>query len=744
MVQQRFIIAYELRQLPEVVAYLQTYPDSRVACLDFWVERELEKMGVSYVSLRDFMPPAETEEAWWLLAQNIAREWYRLPAMKFFEHDSIRIGEALEPMMEAYLAKLLYYVRIGGVFKKKYPEAQVYIPAPLVGEISFGGPLSFFEQWAVVDAFRMVGMESGAGGSRTAPRKHAFARTLSKSFLIRVYNAIIGIVPRRSLKLFASEYWSHIASVIENMDDAELVLMESSELKNIPWRQILKHRIRIQHPADATSNVMKKMAINHSEKFTEQWQVAKQDVVRYLSAVRDNIDWSPVVEACEYLITYSVRVVADIDALRRIMKEEKPNVVLQRASVGGRQHHFFLMARIARQLGIPSIELQHAGAYIDPRSVHSHIETDYLASYGAYTNSWYERIGYAPERLISIGSPRFDRCLTMRLFALEKGKKLLKEFGLDARRPTLCVAVPFSDTNFVALDSYALAGFFESIRATQKEIPGLQILFKFRDYSHVGTKREYLNELFPVDIAIAGNEDLFALLCASDAAICGNSTVIYEALLAQKPLVLYPWKKFDTYHAQMYVSAAPLARSIVDLGVVTTHLFEDSAYRETVLNDGRRFLDGYVFDGYSARRAVALLRQQTSLHMKYCSIVDLTKELKPSKEVRYEARKAQMNGLVVSEVPFKEFKDFYVSIVSVKKSEETWNELSKTFFAFLTKKDGIPVSGAAFMSQGKHVYYSMAVTDFASPYAEGSGYFLQTEVMKIFKKKGYELYVIGL
>lgn len=130
--------------------------------------------------------------------------------------------------------------------------------------------------------------------------------------------------------------------------------------------------------------------------------------------------------------------------------------------------------------------------------------------------------------------------------------------------------------------------------------------------------------------------------------------------------------------------------------------------------------------------------------MKYCSAVDLTRELKPSKEVRYEARKAEMNGLEVFEVPFSEFKDFYTSIVSVKKSEETWNELSKMFFAFLAKKDDIPVSGAAFMSYEKQVYYSMAVTDFASPHSEGAGYFLQTEVMKVLKRGEYELYVIGL
>lgn len=54
------------------------------------------------------------------------------------------------------------------------------------------------------------------------------------------------------------------------------------------------------------------------------------------------------------------------------------------------------------------------------------------------------------------------------------------------------------------------------------------------------------------------------------------------------------------------------------------------------------------------------------------------------------------------------------------------------------------MSGAAFMSHEKQVYYSMAVTDFNSFYAKGAGYFLQIEVMKALKEKGYERYVVGV
>lgn len=130
--------------------------------------------------------------------------------------------------------------------------------------------------------------------------------------------------------------------------------------------------------------------------------------------------------------------------------------------------------------------------------------------------------------------------------------------------------------------------------------------------------------------------------------------------------------------------------------------------------------------------------------MKYCAAVDLTKERDPSAWVRRKLRKAEKYGLVVSEVSFTEFREFYTSIVTVKKTEEVWSELSKIHLAFLAKKDGVSISGVALMSYEKQVYYSMGVTDFSSPYAKEVGCLIHTEIMKFLKEKGYEMYVIGL
>ncbi|MFZ3043651.1 MAG: CDP-glycerol glycerophosphotransferase family protein [Minisyncoccia bacterium] len=579
-----------------------------IVCLDFWVERELTKKGIPFRSLREFVDSETGTEEWWVLAQEVVREWYRLPAMTFFEYRGIRLGESPEPAFEAYVSRLLYYVRVYAALKKAYPHARFYIPVSVTGEMPTVAWPTSFELWAVVDAARMARLKGNFSRRPEASRVRLFSRMTGKLFLVRAYNLLISLLPRRGFKIYASEYWSHIAPVMEQMRDAELVLIENGELRKIPWRQLLNYRIRFRNPHDTGSWLVRRTAERRARKCITQWAEAKKEVAVYLSGLRTELDWSPVLEACEYLVTHAAEDIADIDALHRIMKKEKPNVVLELASVGGRQQYYFLMARVAAQLAIPSIELQHAAAYIDPRSAYSRIETAYLASYGTYTNSWCERLGYAPDRLIPLGSPRFDKYLTKPAAALLKGKQLFTKLGLDTARPVLLAAVPFSSENLIMFDSYQLAEFFGTIRATLDAIPGMQVLFKFRGYNHVGATRDYIQEVFPTDSALAGNEDLSALLCASDAAVCGFSTVIYETMLAQKPLVLYPWKVFDTYHAQVYTPAAPLAHSAGEAVAILSRIFSDAVYREELLAQQTQFLEGYSFDGKASGRLAALLQ----------------------------------------------------------------------------------------------------------------------------------------
>lgn len=602
---KKIFIAYHVGHVYE--ACLQAELGMTVVCLDFLLERELKKKNIPCISLRDLAIPETADGEWWVLTHDIPREWYRLPAMKFFQYEGIAIAEAVEPILQEYLCRLFYYVRVYTALKKTYSGSRLHIPTPVSKDASNIYWLASFMPWAVVDAARMVGLESSANGEREVVEVYSFPRVSWRFLILRVYNMIISCVPHRGFKLYTSEYWTHFSPIVPYLKDAELMLMESRKLLDISWRNILKHRIRIMRTQDVVSFLEERRVRNIAEQFKNEWKNAKKEVSAYFAGVREGLDWSPVLEACESLIVYSPRVIADIRTLQRIMKKEKPDVVLQMASVGGPQHYFFLMARIAAQFKIPSLELQHAGATIDPRSVFSRIETDYLATYGKSVNLWHERIGHASNRLISVGSPRFDRYVNEYAQGVKNGKKLFADLGLDLARPVLFVVVPFSDTFVTALDSYQLADFFEMIYGAQKKNPGLQVLFKCRSDRDVDVIRAYIQELFQYDSAMAGSEDIFSLLCASDVVTCNNSTVIYQAVLAQKPLILCSWKSFDTYHARMYAHAGPIVRTKEEFTHVLTRIIADVSYRDRLLKYQEYFLQGYSFDGKSSERVAELL-----------------------------------------------------------------------------------------------------------------------------------------
>ncbi len=209
---------------------------------------------------------------------------------------------------------------------------------------------------------------------------------------------------------------------------------------------------------------------------------------------------------------------------------------------------------------------------------------------------------------MAVGSPRFDKYVTEQAEGFKKGKELFKNLGLDPERPVLLIAVPFSETYASAVDSYLLHEFFQVIAEVQKKTPGLQIVFKCRVPKLVNVTKEYLSKLFSADFAVTGEEDIFPFICASDAVVCNNSTVIYQAVLAKKPLVLYPWKRFDSYHAKLYATHIPLLYTGDEAVGILTRIFSDASYRRELLSKQEQFLKEYVFDGKSSKSVVDFIK----------------------------------------------------------------------------------------------------------------------------------------
>lgn len=602
-------VIYDLEHIEAAVAHAKA--GGEILAINFWAERALAGRGVAFRSYADYRTSNADEGSLIAKAQIAAREWYRIPEMQFFEHKGIPLGEALESGFVIYLGRLSYYRTIFERILDVNPGAHLIVPYPAAQISAATGPLTHFEMSAAVDAARAATATrnlpfSTIGEAPRSPQRHVHPDSRLHTALVGLYNAVIKFAPRRKMKIYATEYWHHIAPCIERMNDVELVLMERGELRNIPWRQIWKHRVRLVHPRDAASARVRRVAREAVERFRKKWPAARSALAAH--EIFALMEWTQVEPVLEYLVcAYAERVVVEIEAFEKLLRHERPDKVLLRVSISSYQTHFFVLARMARRLGIPSVEIQHAGAHVDPRSVYSRLETDYLASYGPYVREWYERLGVAGERILPVGSPRFDRCIIERDEALIQGKQLLQEAGLDPGQPVLLVAVPD-----VRTDSYVLADLFRVVRIAQKRVPGLQVVFKFRSERRPPELSDFVHETFSSSAVCMGTEDLFSLLCASDAVVCGNSTVLYEAMLAHIPLLLYPWRASDTYHAEMYAPAAPILYSAQDLADAVTKVFSDTGYCIELVARQKRFLERYSFDGHSSERLAALLSASLS------------------------------------------------------------------------------------------------------------------------------------
>lgn len=597
-------VAYDLEHIEMAVEH--AVRGGEIVSLNFWVERALTRRGVAYRSYRDYQLSNVDDEPLATVAQTVAREWYRIPELRFFEHKSIPLGEALESGFGIYLGRLIHYRALIERIFDANPSVHLVVPYPQSKPSATTGPLTHFEMSVVVDVARVAAIRRNLpfdtiGEAPIPSKQHVHSNPHWHTIIVAMYNTLIGLVPRRKIKMYATEYWRNIAPCIERMDDVELILMERSELRNVPWWQIWKHRVRLMHPRDVANMKIRRVGRTTVEQFRKEWLTARAVLASH--PIMTLVEWSLVEPALEYLVcVYAERVVVEAETFEKLLQHEKPDKVLLRVSISSYQTHFFILARMARRLGIPSIEIQHAGAHIDPRSVYSRLEADYLASYGSYVRGWYERMGVTGERIVSIGSPRFDRCILARESARAQGIHLLQGAGLNLAQPVLLFAVPDLQT-----DSYELANLFRTVRVAQERILGLQIILKFRNTQRTPELRDFVHETFPTAMVCMDKEDLFSLLCVSSVVVCGNSTVLYEALLARVPLLLHPWRMSDTYHAKMYAPAAPILYSASELVDAVVKVFRDSTYRTELLMRQDRFLEGYSFDGRSSERLIALL-----------------------------------------------------------------------------------------------------------------------------------------
>lgn len=621
----KLVFAYEFAHIESITPYAAD-PEATIIAIDFWVERALAKRGIPFTSFSRFILDDSARQRWLEATQDIAREWYRLPEMTFFTHRGIRLAEAAEPAVGIYLERFLYhFIPLQKVFAEYTNITEVIVPHSSAVVQASSGPFTKFEITTVFDIVCALAKEHGYMlnklGTPPSGEVLPFPPHMRSSIMFSIWNFCIRfLVPSRSIKIFASETWAHIAPFLSQMDNAELILMDRSEVRNIPWREIIRHRIRFMHPTALRSSALRRIRSEAQQNYRKCWKKARTAVGNMPYFTRDGTSWWPLIaDAFDFFMeVYAERLIHDTEALALIYKKETVGKVLLRASVSAKQHHFFLAAKVASSLDIPSIELQHAGSVVDMANPQSRLEASYLAAYGSLTSNLIStHHGYAPERMRAIGSPRFDRYLTRPPLTETERREALSSVGLDSARPTILIAVPPEIIELVAhvFDSYEQVRIYAALAYLQKAIPEVQIVFKFRGTSCTPLHRDYIAEVFGTGTYAIVSDDLFYRMQMSDIIFSSDSTAFYEAMIARKPLVLYPWKKTDAANIAVYEQAAPVVFEPAELIAETKRILVDILYQDELINRSSTFLhEYYAFDGHSSERMAVLLRESLTVY----------------------------------------------------------------------------------------------------------------------------------
>lgn len=612
------ILIYEPEQISEMERLL-TAPKMKgvraplIVALDLEVEYLLQERNIAFRSGVQYRSDTTGERS--LYAEQWTEQIRRDTAWKSFTYRGISLIEPLLFSLQLYIQHALYYVDIITNLLEAHPEVKKIIIFPSAMRVfPTSGYLASHEIVAPVACARLVAERRGI--EVEAPESTArFATTSISTHLFGVKRALFGLflwllnrgvaMVRRpqSIRLLISDYWRNIAPLAQEMKNTEFIFLDRMEALNAGWKNIWRFRMRFLHLEHYASRQHDRTKVLH--RCIDEWKrmSAKKD---FLSTNKfRGYSIAPLMrDALNALVTDGMRdVLENIDGTYTLLGKLRPQVILLRVSIS-RQPHFAVLALVAKELGIPSLELQHGLEYVGPGSSSKHHMAKFIGVYGKIIAENLQNVGYAPERLMTVGSPRFDR------YTKTSPRK---------KHTSGCVFLCIAPGCWVsdAFDSYNLSDYMYQLAAALKKIHGSMVIIKLRsDVERIGLYNGIIARAFAgIPHTVVARDPLSELFSKADVVVSIQSTVILEALQCGMPTVVMGLNPMEVRVIQRDFSPYKEARALRiaftqdELKMILTQLAESSEARAELRQGALQFVEkNYSFDGKSSERVAALIR----------------------------------------------------------------------------------------------------------------------------------------
>ncbi len=584
----------------------------------------LTRQGISFDSLREYLKPNSFHDNH-DKASEFLRKLYDASELDFFKYSGIELLKVKGGYLLHYIKQILYCLELLECIFDAYPNIdKLWIPQSNIFSPKTAGPIAPFAVRALVDVVRLVGKQRRISVSILPYNKQQFnskqtrlairqAATMLFEQALHFINFVTTLTRKpQELKIFVIDRWRSIKPFIEKMQNVELIMMERKEIKNMGW-QVWRKRARFYHPKNFFNSSIQRIARDKQAEFRSQWQkLGSQPKFSEIFNYQDISFWSIIKQVCDDIIVeHSQDMVCEIEGIKQILNRFSINRVLLFTTT---KDHFYITAKLASQLKIPSIELQHGLVGSETTFVYfSPIRASYFAAYGRLTKEILIRdSSNDPQRIIEVGSPRFDYYLTKHD---QQGLEILRaRFKLDPTKFTV-LFIPLAVRNPIKprdCTSYEAIEKYQMLDKLRTGISGIQIILKLRP-TNINTKfhRQAVAEILKDRVALAQYEDMKSLLYLSDLVISCKSTVSIEAMISGKPVILYMVRgKFFQFELFEKAGAIKIARNSDELLMHVRSLILDKKARENLINNANIFLKKYYqFDGKSSERIIDLLNK---------------------------------------------------------------------------------------------------------------------------------------
>ncbi|MFA5857123.1 MAG: hypothetical protein WC867_07200 [Candidatus Pacearchaeota archaeon] len=211
-----------------------------------------------------------------------------------------------------------------------------------------------------------------------------------------------------------------------------------------------------------------------------------------------------------------------------------------------------IVVRVCKKYKIPSIVLQH-GIACHPVGIIP-IESDYIIAYGENTKKWLIKNGTEKEKIIVLGSPRYEK---------------YKKEVTDKSEKVILYAPPSIHSHSIIPDKFLTKKkqkiMHRAVINSLKNFPDYKLIIKTRDEDAADLPEKIAKEINYKNFELIHGTEAREIINRSEIVIVHESTLGLESLLLGKKVISFSFKELDETNPYLNSIAVPVVYNQKDL-----------------------------------------------------------------------------------------------------------------------------------------------------------------------------------